>query len=103
MSRLPVVIPSLTEQLEIVHFFEKRTSALSAAIDRAHHEIELLREYRTRLIADVVTGKLDVRDAVANLPEEPEEPETLDEADELMNDCAAMVDDLDSVPEETEA
>lgn len=38
----------------------------------------LLREYRTRLIADVVTGKLDVREAAANLPGEPEddEPET---------------------------
>ena len=38
-------------------------------IDRARREIELLREYRTRLIADVVTGKLDVRDAAADLPE----------------------------------
>ena len=34
-------------------------------------EIELLREYRTRLIADVVTGKLDVREAAAKLPDEP--------------------------------
>ena len=33
-------------------------------------EIDLLREYRTRLIADVVTGKLDVREAAAELPEE---------------------------------
>ena len=32
-------------------------------------EIDLLREYRTRLIADVVTGKLDVREAAAELPE----------------------------------
>jgi type I restriction enzyme S subunit len=30
----------------------------------------LLEEYRTRLIADVITGKLDVREAVASLPEE---------------------------------
>ena len=35
----------------------------------AQRQIELLREYRTRLIADVVTGKLDVREAAANLPE----------------------------------
>jgi hypothetical protein len=33
-------------------------------------EIDLLREYRTRLVADVVTGKLDVREAAARLPEE---------------------------------
>jgi type I restriction enzyme S subunit len=45
----------------------------------AEREIELLREYRTRLIADVVTGKLDVREAAAALPDEAHEPEPLDE------------------------
>ena len=45
-----------------------------------------LREYRTRLIADVVTGKLDVREAAARLPEEVEEPEPLDES-EVANDA----------------
>ncbi len=39
------------------------------------------REYRTRLIADVVTGKLDVREAAARLPDEVDEPEPLDELD----------------------
>ena len=43
-------------------------------------------EYRTRLIADVVTGKLDVREAAANLPDEPEEPELPDEADMVVED-----------------
>lgn len=47
-----------------------KTRPLRAAIQRVGHEIELLREYRTRLVADVVTGKLDVRDAAAQLPEE---------------------------------
>ena len=41
----------------------------TAAISRARRQTELLREYRTRLIADVVTGKLDVRETAANLPE----------------------------------
>jgi len=35
---------------------------------RARRQIDLLGEYRTRLIADVVTGKLDVREAAAELP-----------------------------------
>ena len=48
---------------------------------RAEREIELLREYRTRLIADVVTGKLDVRDAAARLPDDRDEPEPLDDID----------------------
>ena len=43
---------------------------MSAAISRLEREIDLLREYRTRLVADVVTGKLDVRAAAASLPEE---------------------------------
>ena len=45
------------------------TAAIDDAIGRARRRIELLREYRTRLIADVVNGKLDVREAAANLPE----------------------------------
>jgi type I restriction enzyme S subunit len=43
---------------------------LNSAISRFEREIELLREYRTRLVADVVTGKLDVREALSQLPEE---------------------------------
>ena len=60
-----------------------KTAALNKAIDVTHQEIELLREYRTRLIADVVTGKLDVREAAAGLPDEPLEPEALHETDAL--------------------
>ena len=52
-----------------------RPSDCPVAIDRAEREISLLREYRTRLIADVVTGKLDVREAAASLPDEADEPE----------------------------
>ena len=48
---------------------EARTAGLNTATIRANREIDLLREYRTRLIADVVTGKLDVRAAAATLPE----------------------------------
>ncbi len=67
----------------------------------AHKEIDLLREYRTRLIADVVTGKLDVREAAARLPDESEEPEPPDQTETDLEDVAP--DDLDTVPEETEA
>jgi type I restriction enzyme S subunit len=54
---------------------------LGAAISRLEREIDLLREYRTRLVADVVTGKLDVREAAARLTDEapPDTPE--DDAD----------------------
>ena len=66
--RLP--FPSLHEQTAIVEHLDKATANIDTAIGRARRQIELLREYRTRLIADVVTGKLDVREAAANVPGE---------------------------------
>jgi len=66
-------------------------------------EIDLLREYRTRLIADVVTGKLDVREAAARLPDETAEPGPLDEP-EAEGDAEDHEDnDVADVPEEVEA
>ena len=62
--------PPIPEQTAIVEHLDETTAGIDAAITRARRQIELLREYRTRLIADVVTGKLDVRETAANLPEE---------------------------------
>ncbi|WP_426377536.1 restriction endonuclease subunit S [Desulforudis sp. 1031] len=70
-----VPIPPLPEQTAIVEYLDAQTAKIGAAIAAARSEIELLREYRTRLIADVVTGKLDVREVAARLPEEPPEEE----------------------------
>ena len=63
-----MALPPLEEQSTLLHLLSEPTS-LCRAIGRQHREIELLREYRTRLIADVVTGKLDVRGAADGLPE----------------------------------
>ncbi len=65
-----VPLPSLKEQQAIVSHLEAETSGLDIAASRLEREIDLLREYRTRLVADVVTGKLDVREAAARLPDE---------------------------------
>ena len=46
------------------------STKINAQIARVVRQIELMKEYRARLIADVVTGKLDVRDAAANLPDD---------------------------------
>ena len=83
---LPVAMPPLSEQSAIVKHLDKATNEIDAAIARARRQIELVQEYRTRLIADVVTGKLDVREAAAQLPEEDEEP--IDEDGPLMEDVA---------------
>ena len=77
---ITLAVPPRNEQDRVIEVLQDKTSALRAAIARAQREIILLREYRTRLIADVVTGKLDVCAAAAALPEEVEEPEALEEA-----------------------
>jgi type I restriction enzyme S subunit len=56
-----LAMPPVHEQTEIVQLIEQSLRPLEDTNSRVHREIELLREYRTRLIADVVTGKLDVR------------------------------------------
>ena len=82
---LAIAIPPRDEQEEIIDSLKISTHTTVATIDRTSREIVLLREYRTRLIADVVTGKLDVREAAAGLPDEVEELEPLDEADALID------------------
>lgn len=80
---LPVLLPPLQEQRSIVAVVQEQNRLPDAAIERARKEIELLREYRTRLIGDVVTGKLDVREAAARLQDEADELEPSDETDEI--------------------
>ena len=87
--RLPV--PSLMEQHAIVEYLDKATANIDSAIARARRQVELLQEYRTRLIADVVTGKLDVREAAAQLPDEPDEQDHLQEGGPLAD---GMYEDL---------
>jgi type I restriction enzyme, S subunit len=69
-KQMPNVLLPLEEQRAICRFILEETAALNSTISRLEREIELLREYRTRLVADVVTGKLDVREAAARLPDE---------------------------------
>jgi type I restriction enzyme S subunit len=63
-------IPPTDEAAVIARYIENETAGLQTTICRVEREIELLCEYRTRLVADVVTGKLDVREAAAQLSEE---------------------------------
>ena len=72
------------------------TTGLDQAIDHAQREIALLREYRTRLIADVVTGKVDMRAAAQGLPDEVEEMEPLDEVEAMGDTGEENTDDLDA-------
>ena len=81
-----VALPPVDEQQRNVVLIEKRIMEADAAIERSACEISLLREFRSRLAADVVTGKLDVRAAAAQLPESTElddgEFDAVDEIDD---------------------
>lgn len=55
---------------------EAETGTFDTAITRTEREIALMQEYRTRLTADVATGKLDVRLAAAKLPDFPADSTT---------------------------
>jgi type I restriction enzyme S subunit len=70
LKRFKVPIPPRAEQDGLLRRIQAETRELDTAAFRLEREIELLREYRTRLVADVVTGKLDVREAVVRLPDE---------------------------------
>ena len=89
IARLRIPLPPVDEQERIVRYIECQNKVCDTAISRFEREIELLREYRTRLVADVVTGKLDVREAAAKLPDELQ---TL----EFEDDLAALEEDVDS-------
>jgi type I restriction enzyme S subunit len=89
---LAVAVPPEEEQSIIVHFLSEAANKAMNAIEHAHREISLLREYRIRLIADVVTGKLDVREAAAKLPSETDEADSLDEADTPVEDAENVED-----------
>ena len=101
-SARAIGIPTVPEQVLIVEHITCKTSGMSAAEESARREIALLREYRTRLITDVVTGKLDVREAAARLPDEVEEPEPLDVTDTLTDGEDEPADDLDAATQEAE-
>ena len=69
LQNFPIPVPPMHQQAAIVDFSDKNSANIDISIDLARRQIELLQEYRTRLIADVVTGKLDVRKAAAELPD----------------------------------
>ena len=77
IRRFTIALPPRDEQELLLKQVRHNLTGVDASAARARRQVELLQEYRTRLIADVVTGKLDVREAAAQLPEGAggEEPE----------------------------
>jgi type I restriction enzyme, S subunit len=87
--------PPVNEQSAIAAAIDGQLAVFDRSIAFVFKEIELLREYRSRLVADVVTGKFDVREAAARLPdnfalEAAEDDIDLDDETENADEMAAV-------------
>jgi type I restriction enzyme S subunit len=97
LYEIEVAVPPASEQDAIVTWIDAATATADRAIARMEQEVALLQDYRSRLIADVVTGKIDVREAAAHLPDAPatlEDDELL--AEEVAKSDAAELDDAEA-------
>ena len=101
-KQIPITGPPPDEQVLIADAIDQSTATMNDGLSRIRRQIELIQEYRTRLIADVVTGKLDVREVAAGLPDEIEEPEPFDETSALIDGEEEPSDNLETVPKEAE-
>ncbi|MBQ2813735.1 MAG: restriction endonuclease subunit S [Akkermansia sp.] len=64
LSRILIAVPPSEEQKEIVNYLDKKCAKIDELISRHEQTIEKLKELKTATIAHVVTGKMDVRDAI---------------------------------------
>ena len=85
LAKMPVAFPPLKEQKLISDRVQLVRNDLDSAVQRIRHTISLLREYGTRLTADVVTGKVDVR-GTDLLVKEDDELEHLESFEEIALD-----------------
>ena len=94
IEALELPVPNLADQQAIAKAMTAETAETNAAIEIVRQEIALIQEFRTRLIADVVTGQLDVRVLAASLPAVTALA-PLDEADDdaFNEDADALVDE----------
>lgn len=82
LKRVVVPIPSKKEQMEIVEYLDGLNNKFDATIKKLTEEVAMLEEYKNKIIADTVTGKIDVRGI--EIPEYEFVDEDIDNADEVM-------------------
>jgi len=79
VGRLQVIIPGIEEQQAVVREVGRQIARVERLTTRMTRSVELLQEYRTRLFADCVTGKVDVREAAANMPDQIAQAEAVED------------------------
>ena len=100
MRRHRFVFPFADEQTAIARYLDHATTTIDHTVELTLRQIALFKEYRARLIADVVTGKLDVRDSAAALPKV--DPLAGDDMDHPVDiDVDSVLEDLEAITEVT--
>ena len=61
LGGFPILVPPLKEQQQIIEYLDQKTTQIDQQKAKIKEAIELLKEYRTSLITNAVTGKIDVR------------------------------------------
>ena len=64
IENLFVTLPEKSEQEKIIEYLDRHTKGIDTLIEIKKKKIDLFKQYRTTLIYDAVTGKIDVRDEV---------------------------------------
>lgn len=84
LKKTKLLFPPILERQQIVDYITEKEKKINKAISEIEREIELVKEYKTRLISDVVTGKVDVRGIV--IPDFQSEPELIEPTDQEVDD-----------------
>ena len=87
--RIRLLCPPVDEQRTIIEFAEKTTETIRRSINVTRSQLSRIHEFRARIIAEVVTGKVDVRTATALLPEDDLDDTNDQRDDDLKNDATA--------------
>ena len=61
MKEIPFIVPPADEQIAIVKYIKQALPQYNVAIEKLTEEVAVLEEYKNKVIADTVTGKIDVR------------------------------------------
>ena len=101
VKNYPILLPPLAEQAAIVEHLDKATADIETTITSVRRQIELVQEYRTKLIADVVTGKLDVREAASRLPDEADDEDPIGDGTPSADDLPSDLYDIDEPVEDS--
>lgn len=94
MKEIPFIVPPADEQQAIVEYIPVAFAKYDAAIEKLTEEVEVLHELRNKLISDVVTGQIDVRDI------EVPEFEYVEETEDVSDEDGEDDEDADSNDEE---